>query len=246
MTISDDKLSAFIDGELSGDELKQIAAAIDADASLRRRVEAFAASDTILKRAYSVISEAPMPDAVVELLREPARADKVVAIGRPPARSRWPLAASVALGAGVALGLLVAEPGRMAPAPSVMLAGAVNPADALHAALETTPSGDSVLLAGARTASMVLTFQSSEGGYCREFTLETTADKTRALACRDDGQWTVKLAAAEAPGDGGYAPAASGVSAAFDAGAEALGAGEPLDRTRENALLQSKWNSDGN
>lgn len=244
MTISDDKLSAFIDGELSGDELKQIAAAIDADASLRRRVEAFAASDAILQRAYSAIGETPMPAAVVELLKEPARADKFVAIGRPPARWRLPLAASVALGAGVALGLLVAEPRRMAPAPSVMLAGAVNPADALHAALETAPSGDSVLLGGARTASMVLTFRSPDGGYCREFTLETTADKTRAIACRNDGQWSVKLAAAEAPGAGGYAPAASGVSTAFDAGAEMLGASEPLDRMREDALLQSKWNSD--
>lgn len=244
MTITDEQLSAFIDGELSPGVMKEIAAAIDADANLRRRADALAANDAILKRAYSAIDEAPMPAAVTALLKEPAPADNVIALKRPAPLARWsmPLAASVALGAGVALGLMLAEPGRMAPGGGVMIAGAISPADALHAALEQTPSGDAVAIGGGRTAAMVLTFK-SDGAYCRELTIEDAATRSRAIACREDGRWSVKLAAAEQGAGSGYATAASGVSAAFDAGADALGAGKPLDRAVENALLQTKWNT---
>ena len=117
-----------------------------------------------------------------------------------------------------------------------MLAGAVSPADALHAALETTPSGETIALAGARTASMVLSFRSGET-WCREFTLTDGKSASRAIACREDGQWSVKLAASELASGGGYATASSGVAAAFEAGASALGADEPLDRAAEDALL---------
>lgn len=242
MTITDEQLSAFIDGELSPGVMKEIAAAIDADANLRRRADALAANDAILKRAYSAIDEAPMPAAVTALLAGPA--DNVVPLRKKAAAARWsmPLAASVALGAGVALGLMLAEPGRMAPGGGVMIAGAISPADALHAALEQTPSGDAVAIGGGRTAAMVLTFK-SDGAYCRELTIEDAATRSRAIACREGGRWSVKLAAAEQGAGSGYATAASGVSAAFDAGADALGAGKPLDRAVENALLQTKWNT---
>lgn len=243
MTITDDQLSAYLDGELSPGEMKEIAAAIDGDDSLRARAEALAAPDAILKRAYSAIDEAPMPAAVTALLAAPA--DNVVPLRKKAAPTRWtmPLAASLALGAGVALGLFIASPTRMAPTGGVMLAGAISPADSLSLALDATPSGESVAISGARTASMVLTFKSGDGAYCREFTLAGAEDAARAIACREDGRWSVKIAAAEAKDSGGYATAASDVSAAFDAGAEALGAGKPLDRAREDALLQSGWNS---
>ena len=188
-----------------------------------------------------------MPDAVLALLKAPAPAanTNVVQLRKPKAQPRWsmPLAASVALGAGVALGLLIANPARMAPAGGVMLAGAISPADALSAALNETPSGERVEIAGARTASMVLSFKSADGEYCREFKLESAESAARAIACRNGGNWAVKIAAAEDKDAGGYATAASGVSAAFDAGAVALGAGNPLDRAREDALLQTGWNS---
>lgn len=246
MTISDEQLSAYLDGELPPGELKTIAAAIEADAALRRRAEALAAPDAILKRAYSAIDDSPMPEAVMARLSAPAStpAGNVVPLRNPQAPPRWamPLAASVALGAGVALGLLMAEPARMAPAGGVMLAGAIGPADALTAALNQTPSGERVAIAGARTASMVLSFQSGDGQYCREFTLEGADSAARAIACREDDGWSIKIAAAEEKDGGGYSTAASGVFAAFDAGATALGADNPLDRAREDALLQSGWN----
>lgn len=243
MTVADDRLSAYLDGELSPEEMKSIAAAIDADSALRARAEVLAATGAILKRAYSAIDDSPIPEAVTALLKEPA--DKVVPLRKPQAAPRWalPLAASVALGAGVALGLLMANPARMAPAGGVMLAGAISPADALSVALDETPSGERAAIAGARTASMVLSFKSGDGQYCREFRLESAESAARAIACREDGRWTVKMAAAEEKDAGGYATAASGVSAAFDAGAEALGAGKPLDRAREDALLRSGWTS---
>lgn len=241
MTVSHDQLSAYLDGELPPEEMKSVAAAIAADDELRARAEALAASDVLLKRAYSAIDDSPMPDAVTALLKAPA--GKVVPLRRPQAAPRWamPLAASVALGAGLALGLFLNNPVRMAPSGGVLLAGAINPADPLDAALDKTPSGDRVAIAGAREVSLVLSFETADGRYCREFTLEDAQSAARAIACREDGLWSVKIAAAEEKSAGGYATAASGVSAAFDAGARALGANEPLDRAREDALLKAGW-----
>lgn len=245
MTITDEQLSAFLDGELPAEDLKRIAAAIDADAALRKRAEALAAPDTLIKKAYSAIDDAPMPAAVTALLAEPAADNVVASAPRTASPARWtmPLAASIALSAGIALGMFMSSPARMTPT-GAQLAGAINPGDPLHAALDATPSGESVALPGARTASFVLSFKSHDGDYCREFIVDGETDSSRALACREDGRWSVKLAAVEAKGDGGYATAASGVSAAFDAGAEALGAGDPLDRAREDALLQSGWSGE--
>jgi hypothetical protein len=244
MTITDEQLSAFIDGELSPVVMKEIAAAIDSDPKLKRRVEGLAASDAILKHAYSAIDDTPMPAAVTALLAEPASTTgNVFALKRPAPLARWsmPLVASIALGAGFALGLMIVEPGRMAPSGGLMIAAAISPADALHAALDQTPSGETTTIKGGREAAMILTFMSSGGDYCREFTLEVETNKSRAIACREDGRWSVKLAAAESGVGSGYVTAASAVSTAFDAGAETLGAGKPLDRATEQELLQKKW-----
>lgn len=241
-TVTDDELSAFLDGELDADALQRIAAAIENDGALRRRAEELAAPDAIIREAYSAIDDLPMPEAVTALLADRAdqAADNVVrlrprATSRPAAPWAMPLAASIALGAGVALGLAVSGPGATQGG-GAMIAGAVSPADALHAALETTPSGETIALAGARTASMVLSFRSGEK-WCREFTLTDGKSASRAIACREDGQWSVKLAASELASGGGYATASGGVAAAFEAGASALGADEPLDRAAEDALL---------
>ncbi len=242
MTITDDMLSAFLDGELPPEEMKRVAAAIDADAGLRRRAEALAAPDAIIKHAYSAIDDAPMPASVTALLAdaeiEPQPENNVIALRARVTRQReiWrlPIAASIALAAGIALGLSIT------PKEGVQIAGAVKPGDALFAALETTPSGETRALADGLNAAMVLTFRAGET-WCREFTLAGPNDGARAIACREEDAWAVKLVAAEAPAGEGYATAASAVSAAFDAGAVALGADEPLDAAREAALLRSGW-----
>ena len=67
MSVTDDILSAFLDGELPADQLKRIAKEIDADPALRQRAEALAAPDAILQKAYRTIDDDPMPDAVLAL-----------------------------------------------------------------------------------------------------------------------------------------------------------------------------------
>jgi len=241
MSVTDDILSAFLDGELPADQLKRIAKEIDADPALRQRAEALAAPDAILQKAYRTIDDDPMPDAVLALLEDADDASaqsNVVAFKSRVMRQReiWrlPIAASIALAAGLALGL------SLSPNESVQIAGAVKPGEALFAALETSPSGETRALDNGRAAAMVLTFKAGET-WCREFTVAAADAGVRAIACREDEGWAVKLAAVEAGANDGYQTAASGVSTAFDAGAVALGADDPISASREAALLENGW-----
>lgn len=235
MSVSDDDLSAYLDGALPPDQLKRIAEAIAADATLRQRAESFAGADRIIARAYGAIDGTPMPSRVTALLAEPSAAGESIR-KRTMGGTVWiPLAASLSLAVGAGVGYTLAS--RSAPTSAMV---AIAPGGALQAALDSTASGSAIRLGSGETATFVLSFR-DDNRYCREFRLETATDGMRAVACRDEGAWKIALAAAEAPAAGGYAPAESGVSLAFDAAAEALGAGAAIAPDEEAALIRSGW-----
>lgn len=245
MTLTDDQLSAFLDGELPPLELKRIAALIDADAALRRRIEALALPDRLIAGAYSAIDAAPIPAAVTALLADPGddREDVVVPMRRrAPTTPAWslPLAASLALAAGIGLGLAISSPRN---APASVLASSIDAKSALYAALETRPSGDAVTLGAGETATLILSFDRGAQGVCREFALAGEGEATRAVACRKDGEWRIAFAASEAPADqdGTYGTASSPVSAAFESAISALGADRVIEPSAEASLIKSGW-----
>ncbi len=239
MTVTDDQLSAYFDDELDGAERARVNAAIDADPRLQRRIAAFGAINRALVRAMADVDAAPMPASVTAMLKESAYENTVIPLRRRAAPAGWslPLAAALALGLGVGIGVMAAGGGRG----DVMLAGPLRDRS-LSAAIETTPSGVNAAIGGGRVATLVLSFENADGAFCREFTLEKAAEKARAIACRESGQWVVKFAAEETGQNGGdYGTAGSGVSATFDDAARGLGGEEPLDPEIEADLISARW-----
>lgn len=228
-TYTDEQLVAYADGELTPDEARAIAAAAQADGQLARRIAQFTESRRLLADTFARHLQEPVPQRLLDVLREDGEPKVVPLRPRQPAarphRSNWmpmALAASVTF---VALGVgLLAGRGweRIGTAP-LTVAGMPQDAAALRHALQTLASGE--VLSGESsgthyevvpTASLRL----PSGEYCREFessvATQAGTQRARGLACRGaEGVWdmrTLASIAADAPSGAGenYQPAAGG------------------------------------
>lgn len=232
MQVTDEELSAFLDGELPAEASKRVAAALDEDETLRRRLQRLAFADRALASAYAAIGDSKMPAWVTALIAgdgpRPEQPD-------PPSRLAAPIAAGVALIVGAAFGWLIAAPKGVSDA---ALAGIVSPASALNEALETSPSGAEVAIFRGKKAELILTFRSGDGAWCREFTVTTPKDAAHAVACRNNGKWRVEFAASAPTSDQLDAPSEV---AAFDGALQTLRPGPALSPPEEEAMLREHW-----
>lgn len=239
MTIPDEKLSAFLDGELGPAEAAEIEAAAKADPALGSRLDALDAATRRFAAAIGAIDDAPAPASVEALLRP--KPDNVVAFRKPKRDAPgWRAPAAIAaslLAIVVAVGLFGAQPGggeRMRVA-----TGPVERTSPLHRALDRTPGAEWTEIGKARV-SPVATFRIAGGAPCREFIATEERRAVRAVACRDDRQWTIKIAAEEAAPGAGYQPA-SAAGAAIGAFIDGAIEGDALGPDDERALIAAKW-----
>ncbi len=242
MTITDETLSAFLDGELSDEDRAQVEAAIAADPALKARVSALDAATRRFAEAIREADKDPMPAGVEDLLRP--KTDNVVAFKpRKKEQPKWATPAAIAatlLAIVVAAGLFGAGPGGD---DRVMIAaGPIDKASPLHRALDRTASAESAQI-GLSRIRPVATFRVAGGALCREFLADDDKGAVRAVACREDRQWTVKIAATEAANAGGYRTA-SGPAAAIGAFVDAAIEGDALGLDEERALIDAKWRAE--
>lgn len=106
--IEDERLSAFLDGELPDTEMREIEAALDKDGDLRARLEALVAATAVGVEAFDAIAKEPVPRGLIEAIE--TAPELVVANVNAAPRFGW-LAASVAalalLGVGGVSGYVV-------------------------------------------------------------------------------------------------------------------------------------------
>lgn len=125
MTVSDEQLSAFIDGELASDEADAVRAALARDPVLQQRLQQLLAGDSFAVVGFRSALAEPMPAGLVRAIEEaPAPADATPTPSqRPGERIRSAVALSLALLVagfiGVGLGYMVQGPPEPpAPAPT--------------------------------------------------------------------------------------------------------------------------------
>lgn len=244
-TRSDDELlSAYIDGELADDETERLTARLAAEPGLAGRLEALRSSDEATRRLYEQLDERPLPDAVLELLEEPENdaADNVVPMPLQAER-RW-FAPPVALAASVALvaGVLAGNYFFGGPGPAPLYAGAVNADGDLHRLLESEISARPVELDESGTGRVLLTFESTEGTYCRQFRLDREAESVQGLACRRGDAWHLDTVSYGPATGAGYQTATGTVAPAVAAAVAAqIGEADPLDAEAELDIISEGW-----
>lgn len=230
----EERLAAFLDGEMSEAEAAAFEAQLAADPALAARAEAWCANDDRISAAFAPVAAMPLPQdllAKLEAVPDVIAASKVTAANdNPPAWRRFAMPLGGALAASLAALFLIG--------PKPEASGGRD----LSYALETGRSLQPVRLADGQTVTPTMTIRTADGRFCREF---QQADTT-GLACRSDGKWAVE---AKAAGTGpseqtGIAVAGGADASALDAAYKRLGASDPLGAAEEAKLISGNWQAD--
>jgi hypothetical protein len=249
MTISDETLMAYADGELDAATRANIEVAMREDPEIYKRIAHHRALREAMRGAFSAVLDEPVPERLVAAARGQTAAPKAavvdLSLARDAARQkksvapRWqPAAIAASLLLGLGLGFLAWHGPRALIQPGS--GGGLVASAALAEALSTQLSDDR---AAARVAITGLSFRSKSGDYCRTFSLNGS-DASAGLACREGTDWRIK-AFAQAPhtaaNSGNFRTAASEDSPVIRAAVEGSIEGEPLDHAGEIAARQAGW-----
>lgn len=258
----DEALSAWLDGELPQAQADRLTERLASEPALARRLEAMRSADGRVRDAYAALDDVPMPQAVLDLLRQetssaPAQdaGSNVISfprrIVRPFLQAPVAIAATVALAAGFFVSGQMRD-GTLPGGPAESLYAGDIPADSgLHALFETGASGRTMTLEDGRTGQPLLTFADADGAWCRQVAIGGGAAGTvHAVACRRDERWHTEVlsidrqTAQDSAGPYQLAstttpPAVSGVIDTL------IGAGAPLDAPAESELIESGWQKNG-
>jgi hypothetical protein len=251
MTISEETLMAYADGELDAETRASVEAAMREDPEIGKRVARHRALREAMQEAFSAVLQEPVPDRLIAAARGPTVApkDSVVDLSLAreaarqrvsPAPRRWqPAAMAASLLLGLGLGFLawhesggtLIEPG----AGGKLIAGAAL-AEALSTQLSDDRSADRVVVAG-------MSFRDRSGDFCRTFS-SSGSDASSGLACREGSEWRIKALAQSprsAANSSNFRTAASEDSPAIRAAVEGSIDGEPLDHAGEIAARKAGW-----
>ena len=233
--VSEDMLMALADGELDAETEGRLRAQVAADPALRRRYDDFVRSAEAVRGLFAATLAEPPPERLVAALRAaPPRA-------RVPRAWPWTsgggllaLAASVMLAAG--LGYLVGLGAGGGGDAGDGLAGLRAAAEAL----EGSPTGEVVELAGGGRAAVLASFDTTSGP-CRQLQLRDGAGRVQeSLGCRTAEGWQIALVLPQAA-QGDYAPAEGATAGALDAYLGAIEASPPLEAEAEAARIRAGW-----
>jgi hypothetical protein len=244
----DEILMAYVDGELDAKLRAEIAAAVEKDPALARRVEQQRSLRARVGGVFEKVLNQPVPEHLMRAARGPASSEPPASRGnvlqfpaRParapaaPWRAReWgAMAASLVLGAVIAWRLL-ATGGPPIVAGDGALVAHGELARALDRQLASEQRGGEPVLIG-------LTFKARDGSYCRSFELRAT--NTAGLACRAGSDWQVTATDASPPAQGQLQQASSALSPAILRAIEARADGAALDAEAERSAQLAGWNS---
>jgi negative regulator of sigma E activity len=249
MSLSDETLMAFADGELDAAASERVERALREDPALAKRVERHRALRARLEGAFAAELQEPVPERLLAAARKVTQAPPAAVIDlqsarearlpKPaqPARSvRTPLALAASVLLGVGLGFALFKGGD---APLMRTAGGVLVAQGeLDRALSTQLASAQP---AASTVHVGLSYLAKAGDYCRSFAL-SGADGTAGIACRHQARWQinalVQQPAKESPE---YRAAATELPPLLRESIEANIKGDVLDAAGEAAAQARGW-----
>jgi hypothetical protein len=235
MTIDEEKLMAFADGELQGAERDAVERALAEDAGLREQLEEQRRLRATLTGHYGPVAGEEVPERLLAMLGA-GRAEGVASLSamrerrrliqRPVWRNFGAIAATLAV--GIVAGQLIPSRGTgLVGTENGMLVARGELADALETQLASAQAPDAATRIG-------VTFPDKQGRLCRTF----DAAATSGLACRADDNWTVVMTAAPQGHATEYRQAGS--SLVLQAAQEMMG-DVPLDAAAEKAAMAADW-----
>lgn len=233
MNISDEELAAFADGELDAHDAGRVAAAIEADPELARRVDQHRALRAKLGAHFAPVLDQEVPDRLSDLLKPQdnvvhfAAAREAVETLSKARRtfSRWGWIAAPALAACLVLAMFLPQTRE---APEGYADGAL--AAALDNQLVAEQGNDPA-------TRILVSFQRVNGEFCRAF----TSPDQGGIACRDTTGWALIEQVDGTPVSGTAFRQAGNKQAALLAVAQEMAVDGALDAQGEREARDNGW-----
>lgn len=246
MTLSDEVLMAYADGELDENTRAAVESAMSTDPEIERRIAQHQALRGRLRSAFDPVLDEPVPPHLLDLARNartssPApRSSQVKPLPLRGAR-RTSLPRWAALAASLLIGVLAGRFAFRAGGPEfiatddghMMASGLL--ANALTRQLASRQQATQPVQIG-------VSFRSKSGEFCRTFSTRTPA--LAGLACHAADGWRLQVLSGteeQQVAAGGYRQAASAMPAAVVSAVSARISGEPLDARAEAAARSRNW-----
>lgn len=233
MTIDEEKLMAFADGELHEAEREAVERALADDPRLRETLAEQRRLRTALSGRYGPVAAEPVPERLLAMLGA-SQPENVASLSDARERRRFQRPTGrnfAAIAATLAVGILAGQLVPRGSDPFAVEEGVLVADGSLAAALETQ-------LASAQSADAAtrigVTFADHQGRACRTFDSAAAS----GLACREGEQWAVLVTSAPQRQGGEYRQAGS--SPVLEA-AQGMMVGAPLDAAAERAALAAGW-----
>ncbi|GEO01202.1 hypothetical protein NSE01_30340 [Novosphingobium sediminis] len=249
MTISDEELAAFCDGECDAAARARIEQAAQADPVLAERIRAERALVNELRDSFESLLKEPVPPhwetlirAEVEPVAEVAAAPVIDLAAVRAQRSQTPGPARKqiwrsawiggAMAASLVMGLFIGGQ-RNGAFPFAAENGALvargELANALDSQLASAPSG--------KALRMLATFRNADGALCRAFSGEIAS----GIACHGSGGWQLRHVLPGTPAQTAQYRQAGSADAELMALAQQMAAGDPLDAAQEAQARKDGW-----
>lgn len=243
MTLSDDELLAYVDGEIAEDRRATVEREIAADPVVARRVAAQRALRAKLHQAFDGVLDEPVPPRLLAAARSSSVVHFPGAASRETRRPRH-IARWLAAAASVVLGIFVAQQiGRLAGAGEnfasqhggVVAAGELEDVLSRKLTSEQSPSD---------RIRVMVSFLADSGDYCRTFVVVDKIGSDAGIACREGDVWHVRALESMAGGtrdSGQYRPAATLLPPLIVQAMQASMVGDALDAQGESAARRNDW-----
>jgi hypothetical protein len=252
MTISDEVLMAYADGELDATAREAVESAMREDPQIAERVARHSALRRRVREGYSAVLLEDVPERLLRAAQgaaatgrkvvnlQEARAPREHSAPRTRPLRQWrtvaAMAASVIVGVGVGFFIW----GRTVPPFARGADGALVARGQLAQALSNQLAAEQ---SRASSVQIGLSFLAKSGDYCRTFAL-SGEQSPAGVACRHGEEWQVRAVTQgsdQAAGAAEYRTAGSTMPAMIRELVEAQVAGEPLDQAGERAARQRDW-----
>lgn len=243
MSLSDETLMAYADGELSGEEARRVEAELKTRPELAATVE----KQRQLRRQLDAAFAQPLHEDVPErLLRAVQDAPvswqwRLMQFRRRIASRGFVLRTAVPVGAALACGLLLG----IWLTPSGVLRvenGNMVASGPLATALERQLASEQVPGGHIRVG---MSFKSKDGRYCRTFARAEGTSSLDGVACRDANGWSVAAVSTTTHEEGvaAYQMAESTMPDAIRNTVKAMMQGDPLGADAERKARDQAWKS---
>ena len=240
-TITDEMITAWLDGEVSPQQRGEIEQAVAASPQLGLRVARLSQMDRMLAPAYAAALKAPIPERFEKILGRPRSSAwslsglRSAFGGLLEPRPLGMAAAALVVGV-VAGGLLLSTPAGK-PGFETTTDGHLVANNELAISLASLQSGNTT---GSQAVRIKLSMVDDGGHFCRQFETANAA----GLACLDGGNWKVDTLSPAKPAAGQgdqYVMADGAVDPAIAAALQRRGVKQMLDRKQEAAAIASGW-----